>query len=205
MLLRITNGFNQLSDADLLTRANNIMSGMTGNASFSAPFPSLGTLQTTITDFETALAVAQSGSNYEKAVKNLKRADLIDLLHSLSNYVLYTANGDELVAQSSNFSIAKPPSPSPDLTPATNQVLEDGVNTGELVYSFNRVPGSKSYLYQNTPDPVTDNSKWESLPGTVKKINFTGLNAGTRYWCRVLAIGNNGQGVYSDPVSRIVQ
>ena len=116
MLLRITNGFEKLSDSDLLARANNIMSGMTGNASFATPTPSLATVQTAIDAFSDALSIAQTGSSYEKAFKNQKKAELIDLIHSLGNYVLFTANGDALVAQSSNFSIAKPPSPAPDIS-----------------------------------------------------------------------------------------
>jgi hypothetical protein len=205
MPLRITNGFEKLSDSDLLARANNIMSGMTGNASFATPTPTLATFQTAIDAFENSLSVAQSGSNYDKAFKNEKRSAMIDVIHSLGNYVLFTANGDALVAQSSNFSIAKPPSPAPDVSQAANQQLEDGENSGTLVYSFDRVPGAKSYVYQYAPEPLTNESKWQSQTGTVKKVSFTNLDAGKRYWCRVVAIGINGQGVYSDPVSRIVQ
>ncbi|HEY8688768.1 MAG TPA: fibronectin type III domain-containing protein [Chitinophagaceae bacterium] len=88
---------------------------------------------------------------------------------------------------------------------SANQQLQDGENSGELIYSFDRVPGAKSYIYQCTPEPLSDNSNWQSQTGTVKKVSFTDLDVSKRYWCRVVAIGINGQGVYSDPVSRIVQ
>jgi hypothetical protein len=204
-LLRITNGFDKLSDNDLEVRANNIIASMTGNADFPTPTPTLAAMQAAADAYTNALAKAKTGSLYEKAFKNQKKAELTDLLHSLGNYVLFTANGDALKARSSGFNIAKGPSPSPQVTPAANQQLEDGPNTGELAYSFGRVAGAKSYIYQYTTDPLTESSAWKSEVGTVRRIVFTGLESGKKYWCRVMAIGINGQGVYSEPVSRIVQ
>lgn len=205
MILRITNGFDKLSDSDLISRTDDIVNGMTGNASFPAPTPTLEAVQTALDAYQQALAVSQSGTSYDKAFKNQKKAELTDLLHSLGNYVVFTSNGDPLVAQSLNFSIAKPPSPAPGITAATNQQLEDGENSGELYFTFDKVQGARSYIYQYTPEPVTDSSTWQNQTGTVKKVTFSGLDVGKRYWCRVVAIGNKGQGVYSEPVSRIVQ
>lgn len=204
-LLRITNGFDRLSDSDLEARTNSLIASITGNANFPTPTPTLAVVQAASDAFTSALAVAQTGSPYEKAVKNEKRTELIDLLHSMSNYVLFTANGDVLKAKSSGFTIAKEPTPAPALTAATNQRLQDGQNTGMLEYSFSKVPGARSYVYQCTPDPITENSKWESETGTISKALFSGLEIGRRYWCRVTAIGTKSQGVTSVPVSRIVQ
>jgi hypothetical protein len=178
---------------------------MAGNSSFPTPAPSLAQVQTALNDYTTALAKAQQGSTYDKALKNQKKEELITLLHNLGNYVLFTASGDDLVARSSGFNIAKGRTPAPELTPATGQALHDGPNPGELDYSFRRVPGSKGYVYQNTPDPLSENSIWQSKVGTVARVRFTGLESGKKCWCRVMAIGTNGQGVYSEPVSRIVQ
>lgn len=205
MTLRITNGFDKLSDADLEVRSNNIASMMTGNPNFTTPVPSLITLQDSIEEFTEALAKAKTGSSLDKAVKNQARQDLIEVLHALSTYVLFTSEGDTVTALSSGFTIAKQPTTSPELVPAENQKLNDGANTGELDYSFDKVANAKSYMYQYTPDPLTENSDWQSLVGTVRKVSFTNLESGKKYWCRVMAIGINGQGVYSEPISRIVQ
>lgn len=61
-VLRITNGFDKLSDSNLEARANNILSSMTGNANFATPSPTLVVMQTGIDEFTSALAVAQSGA-----------------------------------------------------------------------------------------------------------------------------------------------
>ena len=204
-ILRITNGFNKLNDDSLEARAGQILLAMTGNTNFPTPTPALTVLQTAISDYSIALSKAKTGSEYDKAIKNSKRDALINVLHSLGNYVLFTADGDELVAKSSAYNIAKSPSPAPEVTAATNQKLEDGPNTGDLKYSFDKVPGARSYMYQYTADPITENSVWQSQPGTVRRTVFTGLQSGKKYWCRVLSLGTGGQGVYSDPVWRVVQ
>jgi hypothetical protein len=204
-MLRIRNGLEKKSDEALISKARNVISGMTDNSSFTTPTPTLAVVQAAVDAFTNALDVAQSGGTYEKAFKNQKRQEVIDLMHSLANYVLFIANGDKLVAQSSNFTIAKDPSPAPDVTPALNLELRDGFNSGEMYLKFDRVPGSRSYVYQITQHPLTDASVWKSITGTVKRATFSNLEVGKRYVARVMAIGINGQGVYSQTVSRIAQ
>jgi hypothetical protein len=126
-------------------------------------------------------------------------------LHSLGTYVLFTANGDELVAQSSGYSIAKTPAPAPQISKPENLQLADGVNKGELEFSFNKVAGARSYIYQYAADPVTNDTVWNTQTGTHRKTTFSGLESQKKYWCRVVALGINGQAVTSDAVARIVQ
>lgn len=200
--LRITNGFERMSDATLLARTNQILSDLVVNF---ATAPGLTVLTSAKDVFETALAQAQDGGTYEKALKNQSRDELITQLHLMGNYVMYMSGGDRAMALSSGFSIAKSPSPAPEVTKAENQKLEDGLNAGELRLTFDRVPGARSYVYQTSPDPLTGGSTWNSDMGTVRKYKFSGLESGRRYWCRVAAVGIAGQTVYSDPMSRLVQ
>jgi hypothetical protein len=204
-MLRITNGFDRLRDADLVVRANNIYKAMSGSTHFPSPQPTLASLHDLIETYIANVVKAEAGGTYDKAVKNEVRSQLITMLHALGVYVLFTAAGELLVAESSGFTIRKAPSSAPPVTAATDQKLEDGPNSGELQYSFKRVPGARGYVYEYTPDPVTDASVWHRQTGTVRKAYFTGLEIGKRYWFRVQAIGIKGQSVYSQPVSRIVQ
>lgn len=195
-----------MSDAKLEARANAIKTALTGNPSFPTPDPGLAEFQTAINDFSTAAAKAEKGSQNDKDVKNQLREALIVILHSLGNYVLFTANGDIVVARSSGFTVAKQGrTPAPAVMPATGQELSDGPNAGELDLRFKRVPGAKSYVYQTTPEPLTEASLWYNQAGTASKTRFAGLQSGKRYWCRVMAIGTGGQTVYSEPLSRVVQ
>jgi len=194
-----------MGDAKLIVRATNIWTMMGASAYFPTPIPSLSVLRDAIDAFAAAVAEAETGGTYQKAVKNEMKAQLALLLQTLGSYVLLTAEGQLIIAQSSGFTIAKAPSPQPPVQAATNQKLEDGANAGELVYSFDKVKGAKGYIYQYTADPLTEASTWQSQVGTVRKAFFEGLESGKKYWCRVMAIGTNGQGVYSEPISRIVQ
>lgn len=115
------------------------------------------------------------------------------------------SGGDRALAVSSGFSIAKSPSPAPAITKAENQKLTDGLNAGELMLTFKKVQGARSYMYQSCPDPFTPESTWSNNMGTLRKFKFSGLQSGKRYWCRVAAVASGGQTVYSDPLSRIVQ
>lgn len=203
-ILRLTNGFNRLSDENLLGRAGQINIAMTGNANFPTPTPTLAALQTALSDFEIALAKAKTGSELEKAIKNDKREALTDLLHSLGNYVLFTANGDRTAAVSSGFGIAKDPTPQPPITKPENVRLAEGPNAGELNVRFDRVTGARCYMIQYAEETATGPVEWQSQTSTRSKLTLQQLQSGKKYQVRVVAVGKNEQVMYSDVVSRLV-
>lgn len=200
---RITNGFNELSDAYLIVRATFIKSSLTGNASFPQPVPSLTDLGASIDAFSNAVQAAEGGSRQDIAVKNSLRETLVNQLHLLGNYVLFTAAGDEVVATSSGYNISKQPTPQPPITSPDGVALANGINRGELELSCKKVAGARSYVHELTPWPVTADSQWQSVPSTSIKNLFTGLDSGKEYAGRVTAIGVKQQVVYSDVVSKI--
>lgn len=108
--LRIINGFDRMSEATLLARTNQIITDLQLNF---ATAPGLVPLTSARDSFETALAAAQEGGKYEKAVKNERKDELVIQLHLMGNYVLYISGGNRAVAVSSGFSIAKSPAPAP--------------------------------------------------------------------------------------------
>jgi hypothetical protein len=203
-VLTITNGFVKLSDANLDLKANNILTAMTGNTSFPDPQPKLDILQTAITEYETALNDCRDGDRLQVAIKNQKREALITLLHKLADYVLYKSAGDSVVAFSSGFSISKSPSPAPPITKPGNLRVVQGDNPGELLNKVERVKGAYAYLYQYATDAMMAQDKWEWISCSRSSCTLTDLEPGTKYNCRVAAIGPREQLMYSDIVSRIV-
>lgn len=202
--LKITNGFEGMTDLDFLGKVRFILAEMTGNANFPTPDPTLASLTTLANAFEQAINNAYAGGSYDRSVRDSKKEELIDAMHNLSAYVLYTAKGDRLIAESSGFTISKDPAPQPPIEKPEGLSLTDGANAGELLLTFKRVYGAKSYKYQLSIDP-SDETKWVSSYGTVRKSVFSGLESGKKYYVRVAALGTNGQIVYSDPVWRIAQ
>jgi hypothetical protein len=207
VVLRITNGFTRLSDPKLGSRASNIHLAMTGNPNFATPIPTLAAFQTGINEFLAASSEADNGGSYDKAVKNQKRDALIELLHSLAAYVLFTAAGTdnpELVAKSSGFSVAKTGTPSV-LGAIENLQLKDGPNAGDLLVSFNTVVGARAFVYQYTDDETLAEGSWRTEVGTSRKVVLSGLQSGKKYFVRLIAIGAKDQKIISEVVSRLVQ
>jgi hypothetical protein len=204
-LLKLLNSFGKQSDDNLLGRAGQINLSMVGNASFPTPTPTLAALQAAISDFSLAISKAKTGSELDKAIKNDKKAVLIDLLHSLGNYVLFTANGDRTIAVSSGFSIAKQPEPMPLLTKPENLQVSEGTNSGELNIKFKRVLGARSYMILYAEETTTGTIVWQSQTCTTSKFTLKQLQSGKKYQVRVAVVGTNQQLLYSDPVWKFVQ
>lgn len=202
--LVILNGFDRQPNPYLLVRSRFIQGNMTGNTNFPTPSPSLADLNATINSFDAAVQVAESGDRQAIAVRNQIRATLINQLHLLANYVLFTSAGNEVVAQSSGFTAGKQPEPRPAMTAPQGLLLSNGVNKGELQFSFTKVNGASAYAHEITESPVTGQSQWKAVMNTRRKNVFAGLESGREYNCRVAAIGAKQQVVYSDVVSRIV-
>ena len=90
-------------------------------------------------------------------------------------------------------------------TPAQPQALMPTAADydGQIDLSWDTVSGAKSYVIQQSGDPVTATS-W-SYGGVSTKSRFTasGLTSGTRFWFRVAAVNSNGQSGWSDPATKI--
>jgi len=204
-MLRLSNSFERLSDANLQVEASSIISSLTNNANFPEPKPELGLIRQALDVFGDALAAAQDGARSDIAFKNQKREELLELLRRLGDYVVFTSAGDTVKAATSGYTFAheyggqQQPVGRPE-----NLVLSDGPNVGELHLEFKRVVGARGYVYEYTPDPLSENSVWRTQTGTVSQAIFSGLERGRKYWCRAGAISNHPT-VYSDPISRIVQ
>ena len=101
-------GFSNVSDADVVSRATNIQTQMTGNASFPNPPVDLAALKTAIGTFSSLIAEALDGSKKVIAQKNKQRHAVTRMLRLLGRYVEVTSNGDMAVFQTSGFQAAAP-------------------------------------------------------------------------------------------------
>jgi hypothetical protein len=202
--IRITNDFEHLSDANLQVKASSIIDSLKDNPHFPDPKPDLAAVTEALEAFSNALTTAQAGNHADIAIKNQKREELLDKLRRLGEYVVFTAAGDTVKAASTNYSFARDYGGPVEISRPENLVVEDGDNSGDLRLRFNRVKGARSYVYQYTLDPISENSVWENKVGTVSQATFSNLQKGKRYWCRVGAVGN-AETIFSEPVSRLVQ
>ncbi|MBD0285504.1 MAG: hypothetical protein ICV79_08785 [Flavisolibacter sp.] len=205
MNLRITNGFDRLSDPNLLVKAQDVLQAMTSNVHYPDPSPPLSALQAKITEYSNALSAAADGSKVQKLIRDEKRQELISLLHALSKYVLFSASS-QAVAASSGFTVAKEPQPAPPMSPPHNPSFANGSNSGELIAATNKVPGARAYLFQYTLDPLSGSSVWQAQVGSTRETVLRNLPVGQRIWCKVTAVGAHNQVLCSEAsLSKVVQ
>ena len=196
--------FGRYSDSVLETKTQLILTSMTGNTSFPTPLPALTEVSAAATAYSTALVNAGTGNRIDISIKNTKREELVALLRRLAEYVSFTANNDRSILLSSGFDISKEPS-SVTITKPENFRIENGPNSGQLKFIVDSVRGAKSYLHEYTTDDTLQPQNWQSNISTGSKLVVSNLQPGTKYYCRVGAVGGNDQLVYSDLVSRIAQ
>lgn len=199
--LRPTNGFDRDSDAKLSQKASFIITKITGNSNFPTPNPTLAAMQTALTEFDEAVDAALTRDSDAVNTKNEKREALIDLLHLLTYYVLYTAQGNRTIAETSGLKFAKNPSPAPEITKPTNLKVVVSDQIGAMDMSSDAVKGSVAYMHQYTDDATLKN--WTTITCTKRKCTVTGLTPGVTYYWRMGVVGTKDQVLYSDVVSRV--
>ena len=97
----------------LITYAQGIVKGMTGNGSFPTPSPTLAAVSAAINDLQTAETAALARTKGAVATRNEKRVALVALLEQLRSYIQSTAdatikNGASII-QSAGITVRKTP------------------------------------------------------------------------------------------------
>lgn len=180
----ITNGFPELSDANLEKRTEEIIASMTANQpAFPTPDPSLATVQSVLTAFSNAVLASRNGDRVQQAFKKQKKAELVTLLHRLGEYVLYTVKGDRAVAISSGFHIGKDREPSPPLVKPV-ATLSDGVTAGELRTAIKRVPAPAPTCTNTAPTP-----RWPKAVGKARAARGKNWCLKTLKWASATTYG----------------
>ncbi len=196
--------FSRYSDADFETKAEYIVSCMTGNPAFTSPIPTLADVQTALTKYSADLVAAAGRGLVAVAEKNKSRNALELLLTQLGMYVMYIANGDEAILTSSGYTLVKMPT-SLQLGNLGQVEVTNGQTSGVLETSVKSQKGIRSFSHEYTDSPPTEDTKWLSTPSSRANFAFTNLLPGKQYWFRVGAVGARNQVVYSSVASQFAQ
>ena len=204
--LRVLLGFSSASDHQIEEIAGAVIEGMTDNPAFATPPVTMAALLAALTAFTQAIAAAVQGGTAATALKNDKRATVVDLLRQLAGYVQQNCNNDLATLLSSGFEAVS--------TNRAQQPLEqpviarlDNANSGQLAAKVKAVRNAKCYEVryaalngQGTPGP------WQTggLFTDSRAMVFNTLTPGTTYNVQVRAIGgSDGYSDWSDPVSHM--
>ena len=212
--VKVSLGLKKFSAGDKVELARAIVLAMTGNSNFTTPVPALNVIATAATALDVALQNAQDRGKTKVALAHAAEADLDNLLTRLSLYVESVSNNDpaRILSSGMNVKSGKTPPQLPDAPENLSTAI--GANEGEIKLNWDKAPGAKVYVIEQTDDPVVMDSgrsvgggnpapvtPWK-LTVIVTRTNFTltGLVSGRRYAFRVFAVGAAGYGAHSDLV-----
>lgn len=203
MSKRLALNFRKLKDHDLYMLAMMVVHHLADNEYFPDAAPMLPPIRETVEQFNIAMSQAHRGDILKINIKNDYKEKLIPLLRDLGEWIEEKANGAETLLLSSGFPIAKARGEVELQSPAGFRILP-GKNNGEIIMKMKRMIGAKAYLFQYAPDPLTDESQWQTIYGTQCKKTITNLPLGVKYLFRMAVIGARDQIVYTSILSRYI-
>ena len=189
--------------SDLVIISKRVIEKMENNPVFPDPPAALATLKKVLPELETALVNARGGDKEWGAIKNDKKAIVLNLLAELSWYVMATCKGDKALLLSSGFDVTgevRTP-----VTPAIEKLEVDIGPPGEATTRVRNVTATIAYVHEYATEPPGLHTAWTSKGSSQGSYTFTGLTTDKRYWFRVVALGRGGQTSYSPVVTRVIQ
>ena len=206
-MAKVKLNLSSLADPQMILKAKDIKSKVTGNASFPTTTPSMATYGTLITTADTAVAESEAANATAKE-KTLNKNIAMDALRAgttqLGANIESLSGGDAIKILSAGMDVKSPKTPVGIPDQVMNFTVTSGDHDGELNLQWDPVTGAKSYEIDTSPDPVTATS-WVKVKSVTKSTaTLTGLTSGSRIWVRVRAVGSAGEGNWSDPGTKIV-
>jgi hypothetical protein len=138
------------------------------------------------------------------SIKDDQKANVLRLLTSLADYVTVTSKGNKTILLSSGFDITgNIITDTPQL--AIEKLEVDASEPGVAITRITKATAARAFVHEYATEARGANTTWTSEGTSDTDYTFKGLSSDKRYWFRVVAIGKNGQRVYSAVVSRVIQ
>ena len=213
MQAKLIIAFDPLSITDFMAKAGAIVTAMTGNVHYPEPWaaqvPTLEQLNSAFKAYQDAYHASLTRDTLKIAQRDSARQALTDLLKRLAPYLELIAQGDTAILATTGYGLrhdivrtsGNSPLPAP-----TDFKVAHGAKSGTLNVQVARLPGAGSYeVHIAQGDPAIEDS-WQHAVSSVTAthIVIAGLIPGQNYWLRVRGINSHGGGVWTDPVSMIV-
>jgi hypothetical protein len=174
------------------------------NENFPHPPAALTRLKKVLPDFRLAMVNARSRDKEMVAIKNNIKAEVLDLLQDLADYVTDISKGDRILLLSSGFDITSENSNGKQI-PTIEKVEVDLNVPGEATIRIRNVTNAIAFVHQYTTEPPNAQTRWYGEGSSLGRYTFKGLESEKRHWFRVVAIGYFGLRGYSPIVSMVIQ
>lgn len=185
----------------LITYADAVVKGMTGNANFPNPSPALTLVAAAMTDLQNAETAALARTKGAVAIRNAKRTVLVSLLKQVRSYVqsIVDANPENgpAIIQSAALAVRKPVVRLPRIFAA-----KPGATSGTVSLVAPSAGHRVSYEWQYS----TDGKTWIDLPPTLQaKTTLTGQTTGATLEFRYRWVLKTGASDWHAPVTLVVR
>jgi hypothetical protein len=186
----------------LITYAQGIVKGMTGNASFQNPTPALATVTQAIDDLAAAETAALARTKGAVAVRNEKRIALVQLLQQLRAYIQAEADGNldnaASIIQSAGIAVKKVPVRAKRVFAA-----KAGAVSGSVKLVAESAARRASYEWEYSVDA---GKTWTPMPSTLQaRTTLLGQTPGSTVMFRYRAVTKTGEGDWSQPTALLVK
>ena len=193
-----------LTNEEIIAFAETIIAGMTGNANFTTPNPSIVDLTAAKTTAQSKLNNANNRRQQSENATiqaNNAIAELKIILTQEGSYVDNVANGDPDIITSANMPIRDERSPKPTPAKVSDVSLTQGDDEGEVdIHWHPQLKVVVSYSIRYTYGDINTPS-WQNAPESPTKSKYTlaGLTKGQQVWIEVAGNNAQGKGGWSDP------
>ena len=155
--------------------------------------------------FQVARRDAQLRDKKMVSIKNDLKAEVLELVQILFDYVAAISKGDTTLILSSGFDVTNAESNNNNQTPSVGSITVELGETGEATTRVRNVKGVKAYVHQYAIEAPGPNTIWIGEGSSDATYTFQGLSSEKRHWFRVVVIGYNRQRAWSQVVSRVIQ
>jgi hypothetical protein len=200
-------GFSGLSVTEQIERTRHLITKMTGNANYTTPKPTLVVVGASADALESAYNASRGRDKNLMIAMRLRRKEMLYITSQLAAYVQEASEGDEEIILSSGFDVRKRGTPG-SVTPGVvyNVRLSDGSTSGKIRAEWNEADNAINYVMMLSDTADFSNMKLDRVFTTTKlRKEFGGLNPGSTYWVKVIALGREEFGTPSEAASIIAR
>jgi len=198
-----TSFMQKFKDGDLCATIALILTGMTGNAAYPQPVPTLATFAAKGDAFKAAVQ-ANDGGTVAVARRDQARGDVVQMLRQLAAYVQHMGDGDRVVLLSSGFPLQRQRSAGvvQPIAAPTGLTIRRGKASGQAIVRCKRVPTARVYEWRYAP-AATPNAWTLSDTAAAASRVLDGLVPATLYVVQVRAHGRVGASDWSESVTLV--
>ncbi len=200
---RVALDFARRTIAVLIEFCRHVVTMLTGNPSYTTPFPTLAGVTTAIDNLETLNDAALGGGRVAISARKAAKANLISLMRQLAAWVQAHCQNDPTILLSSGFDVTKTPTPVGPLDAPSSPILRRGALSGTLKARVPKVRGAYAYNWRAAlaSSPTVYVEVAQTAGG---RYTFGDLTPGLIYAVQANALGAVGESNWSSSATLMV-